>query len=136
MDGSEKVNVLDDEEMIRIYRQQRHDFLNYIQIILGYLQIDQKDRAIDYIHKIIDEINEERSIFLLNTQSIIRLLKLKYELKRRGINLSIKIDDIVEDIDVDAVSIKAIEDYSPDVQLHIKQGKNGIEYILSKKEGD
>ncbi|MDI3312655.1 MAG: Spo0B domain-containing protein, partial [Thermoanaerobacterium sp.] len=64
------MSVLDDEEMIRIYRQQRHDFLNYIQIILGYLQIDQKDRAIDYIHKIINEINEERSIFLLNTQSI------------------------------------------------------------------
>lgn len=130
------MNGLNDEEFIYIFRQQRHDFLNHIQVILGYLQIGQKDMAIDYIHRIIDEANDERRIFQLNIQTVARLLKLKYELKKRGINLYIKIDDIVEGMDISEISIETAERYGPDVELHISKCDNGAKCILSKKEGD
>lgn len=33
-------------------RSQRHDFMNYLQIIYGYLQMDRREKAMDYIMRI------------------------------------------------------------------------------------
>lgn len=127
---------LNDRDVIDIYRQQRHDFLNHVQIILGYLQIGKDDRAVDYIHRVIDETNDERSIFRLDPEYILNLLRLKYALKKQGINLVIKVDDIVSEIDVDAISVDAIKACGSNVELFIKKSKKGIEYVLNERGGD
>lgn len=37
---------------IQIFRKQRHDFMNHIQIIYGYLQLEKENMALEYIQKI------------------------------------------------------------------------------------
>lgn len=40
-------------EFVDKYRKQRHDFMNDIQVIYGYLQLNKKDESIQYIEKIV-----------------------------------------------------------------------------------
>lgn len=40
------------DNFVSEFRKQRHDFMNDIQVIYGYLQLDRKDEAIEYINKI------------------------------------------------------------------------------------
>ncbi|WP_051585794.1 Spo0B domain-containing protein [Caldanaerobius polysaccharolyticus] len=126
---------LNDRDVIYIYRQQRHDFLNHVQIILGYLQIGKSDRAVDYIHRVMDEADDERSIFRLDPESVLNLLKLKYALRKQGINLVIKVDDIVSEVDVGDIPVDAIKACGSNVELFIKKSKKGIEYALNERGG-
>ena len=46
------------EEIMDLLRRQKHDYLNHIQVIYSYLQIGKPDRALDYMKKIIPEIEK------------------------------------------------------------------------------
>ena len=43
------------EDYIRLLRKQRHDFMNDLQVIYGYLQIKRPQGALDYIDKLSKE---------------------------------------------------------------------------------
>ncbi|MBU3189749.1 Spo0B domain-containing protein [Clostridium bowmanii] len=43
------------EDYIRLLRKQRHDFMNDLQVIYGYLQIKRPQGALDYIEKLSKE---------------------------------------------------------------------------------
>lgn len=91
-------------ENIQILRKQRHDFMNHIQIIYGYLQLQREDMAVKYIQKLsrhnetISELYSlgdtilafciERNIKLLFDRSI--KIKLELELGRLNQKLTEK----------------------------------------------
>lgn len=59
-------------------RMQRHDFMNYLQVIYGYLQIEKPEEAINYIKNINQKMvifsqlfNLENPIFALLMQDVI-----------------------------------------------------------------
>ncbi|KEI00993.1 Spo0B domain-containing protein [Clostridium botulinum] len=56
------------EKFISEFRKQRHDFMNYVQIIYGYLQLDKKEDAKRYINKIIGENKNISKIYSLGDQ--------------------------------------------------------------------
>lgn len=45
-------------EMEKILRVQRHDFINYVQVLHAYMQLGKIDKAADYLDKMVKEINE------------------------------------------------------------------------------
>lgn len=47
------------ENFKEILRIQRHDFLNHLQIIQGYLQLKKPEKAEDYIKRAVDEIRAQ-----------------------------------------------------------------------------
>ncbi len=40
------------EEILKVVSVMRHDFLNHLQVISGYLQLDKKERAGEYIREV------------------------------------------------------------------------------------
>ena len=40
------------EDFINVLRKQRHDFMNDLQVIYGYLQIKRPQGALDYIDRL------------------------------------------------------------------------------------
>jgi len=40
------------EDMLKVVSVMRHDFLNHLQVISGYLQLDKKERAGEYIREV------------------------------------------------------------------------------------
>lgn len=48
-------------EQLNWYRIQRHDFLNHWQVIMGYLQLKQADKALDYMKTALNVEAEQRA---------------------------------------------------------------------------
>ena len=79
----------DIEKFINAFRKERHDFMNCVQIIYGYLQLDNTKEAIRYINKIIGENKAISNLYALGDQSfgfcmekIIKNLKQKEKIGR------------------------------------------------------
>jgi hypothetical protein len=53
------------ENSIHLIRKQRHDFMNDLQVVYGYLQIGKNDNALKYIEKLSEENRTISSIYSL-----------------------------------------------------------------------
>lgn len=51
------------EQYMALLRRIRHDFLNQLQVILGYIDLDNPRQARNYIEKIVKEMTAERAVF-------------------------------------------------------------------------
>ena len=51
------INNISEESKVLI-KLQRHDFLNHIQVIQGFLQLGKPDKALNYIENIIEDIRD------------------------------------------------------------------------------
>ena len=75
------------EYTANLLRMQRHDFMNYMQVIMGYIQIKRPDKAFDYIKGINAKMNGLSKIYNLENPSIALLLHEFIEkLDKCGIN--------------------------------------------------
>lgn len=52
------------QETVDLLRRQRHDFANHLQVLRGYLELDQPSRALDYLLRISQELTTERQMFI------------------------------------------------------------------------
>jgi len=74
------------QDIMRMLRVQRHDFLNHLQVVMGYVQIGRGERALDYIKDYIAILTKEG--FLVNLASpelALHLLLFAQEARDRGI---------------------------------------------------
>lgn len=51
------------EQTVAMIRRLRHDFGNYLQVILGYIDLNRPEKAKSYILAIVEELAGERNIF-------------------------------------------------------------------------
>ncbi len=58
------------QEAVDLLRRQRHDYTNHLQVLRGYLELDQASRALEYILKISQELARERKLFLLEAPEV------------------------------------------------------------------
>lgn len=65
------------EELIYLLRAQRHDFLNHLQVILGYLQLGKTNTAIDYVKTVSQEITEAGRLMQMPWPELATVLLLK-----------------------------------------------------------
>lgn len=74
------------ESNLRMLRCHRHDFLNHLQVILGYIQLGRNSSAINYIKGINQELKGIRVISGLKMPEMaVMLLSKKQEASRHGI---------------------------------------------------
>ncbi|MGI6226883.1 MAG: Spo0B domain-containing protein [Peptococcales bacterium] len=50
------------KELLEANRHQRHDFLNHLQVIWGFIKIKKEDKAIEYIQTITDYLQSLREL--------------------------------------------------------------------------
>jgi sensor histidine kinase regulating citrate/malate metabolism len=65
--------VSDVELLIDYIKRSRHEFLNDLQVVLGYAQLGKLDRVIESLHIAIDHLNRERDIF--NSENVQEIIK-------------------------------------------------------------
>ncbi|WP_125152593.1 Spo0B domain-containing protein [Clostridium rectalis] len=63
-------------EFIDILREQRHDFMNELQIIYGYLQIQKEDNAREYIKELSERSNKISELYSLGDNILGYILEL------------------------------------------------------------
>lgn len=64
MEEDKKSNILDvNLEVVNYLRKQRHDFMNSIQVIWGYLQLNKIDNATEFIYDLNTRFNVYGKIF-------------------------------------------------------------------------
>lgn len=68
LEGNGVIGKMEEEENVLIdyLNKERHGYLNDLQVILGYVQLGKNDKVIDYIHRVIKNLDKEREIFKSN----------------------------------------------------------------------
>jgi hypothetical protein len=79
--------IIKEQNFIQFLRVYKHDFLNHLQVIQGYLQLKKPEQALRYVKEAITEVEEHGSIMRLKLPTVTFWLMLKeLELKEQGIN--------------------------------------------------
>lgn len=76
-------------EVIKYMREQRHDFMNHIQVIWGYLQLDKPKNALEYIAELNKKLAVFGQVFLIESPVLSLFL---YKCIRRAYDLEKTID--------------------------------------------
>lgn len=80
-----------------LLREQRHDYMNLIQIIYGYLQLDNRNKAIEYIKKAIAVSTSFSKCYYLSVFPISLLLEGKVKIGgSKGIEIIIDVDSYID----------------------------------------
>jgi len=74
-----KVSNETNENTLKILRSHRHDFLNHMQVIIGYLQLNRTQNAIDYILNLNTELNNVLPVNGLGMSEVAVVLMIKQE---------------------------------------------------------
>jgi stage 0 sporulation protein B (sporulation initiation phosphotransferase) len=61
--GNAGGKLMEAEQALAMLRRVRHDFGNYLQVILGYIDLDRPEKAKSYILDIVEELATQRNIF-------------------------------------------------------------------------
>ena len=70
---------------------QRHDFLNYFQVIKGYIQLNMPGKALEYMDEVLDSLVPQQNISRIAEKTIVAiLLNLYFKLHKQGIRMVIK----------------------------------------------
>lgn len=78
------------EDFLEILSVRRHNLLNHIQVISGYLQLNKIDRAKQYLVEMVDEITRESQLFSCRSgQVAVALICLQHIALLSGIKLSV-----------------------------------------------
>lgn len=87
------------EQIVSLLRQQRHDFVNYLQGISGYIQLHKSDEALSYLKKVLNRTEQLGKIMRLKKSdlAVISLMKIK-NAESKGINLEIEVNTIMENL--------------------------------------
>ncbi|MDI6601899.1 MAG: Spo0B domain-containing protein [Thermoanaerobacteraceae bacterium] len=89
--------MLAEEDLIKILRDYRHIYMNDLQVIMGYIQLGQQDRAVEYIKKISRVMDAESRIYRIKDTLIQYVLIKGYNKARENyIVLTIEIGDVTD----------------------------------------
>lgn len=81
------------KDVKNLTRKQRHDFMNMLHIVYGYLQLDRKEDAIIQINKTISTTDSISQINKISVFSIVLFLENKLlELENIGLDVSIEVN--------------------------------------------
>jgi hypothetical protein len=67
----EQVQLQQTEEIKQILNRQRHDWMNHVQVLMGYVSLNKTDRLKEYLQKLIRIASEERKIAQLRFSPLI-----------------------------------------------------------------
>lgn len=97
--GNDQLSIAGTAEYMQALRSQRHEFLNHLQVIWGYIQLQKTERAISYICEVSTGLMEAGKIAKIKSTAISSLLFLRLsQAKDRGINFSFSVESDLADL--------------------------------------
>ncbi|MTI81517.1 MAG: histidine kinase [Firmicutes bacterium] len=118
------------QELLDVMRVQRHDFLNHLQVISGFLQLNKSDRAKEYIDQISSDIRAQSVIARLEVPELKAVLmvavndatkyqvEFTYDINTRLENCSVPGESLAEPV---GKCIKLAMDYLSHRELENRQ---------------
>ncbi|KAB2952325.1 hypothetical protein F9B85_09200 [Heliorestis acidaminivorans] len=80
------------ELWIEVWREMRHDCINHLQILMGYVQLGKIDKANDFVKNLASKIREDGDVMLLGVLPlIVMLIHKKFTLRKEEILLHVKV---------------------------------------------
>lgn len=80
------------EEMLAEASRQRHDLLNHLQVISGWLQLGRNDRALAYIQTLCDKLENERVWQTrLPRELVARLLDIQRKFSKEHLQIDVRL---------------------------------------------
>lgn len=87
------------QDSIRILRAQRHDFLNHLQVLAGYIQLGKNKAALTHLKQVNAELTDLRAVSSLNMPEVALLLFIKREeALKHGITIKYHIGTDLSDV--------------------------------------
>lgn len=89
----ESVNV---EDVISLLRIQKHDILNHLQVVHGFLQLNKAEMAKSYLKNAIDQIQQRSSVLKVQSPYLVATLCIAREKgEQRGIDVNIQVEETI-----------------------------------------
>ncbi|NPV90201.1 MAG: hypothetical protein HPY50_05460 [Firmicutes bacterium] len=99
------------ESLMEYISSQRHDFLNHLQVIMGFLQLNKKEEAIDYIKRTSESLQESSQASKVPWLELAAVLTLREkEARDCGGCLKINLSKNLEQISANPVEVVNIID--------------------------
>lgn len=96
-------------QIIALLRWQRHEFLNHLQVISGYLQLQKSERALDYLKQVIAQLEHPGRLMRLKQPDLAVAALLKMEqAASRGITLNIEVHTTMENLAMTKEAVLAV----------------------------
>ncbi|WP_028307648.1 Spo0B domain-containing protein [Desulfitibacter alkalitolerans] len=122
-------------EAIKLLRLQKHDMVNYLQVILGYIQLNKGNEAQKHIKQAMYELQHKGSILrIAYPKLVISLMSQADKVFRLGIPLSIACKNDLKNIHVDeellTELLEKIWDEIIASQLRYPPGERHIDFMV------
>ncbi|WP_258360314.1 Spo0B domain-containing protein [Moorella sulfitireducens] len=123
-------------DVISLLRWQRHDFLNHLQVISGYIQLQKSDRALTYLQEVTAGLEQLGRLMHLKQPhlALVSLMKIE-QAAARGINPTIAVHTLMENLDMDNDAALALWEAAWDLALDLAGDGNILQVCLTEKEG-
>ncbi len=146
--------ILDDQAILDIIRRQRHNFMNHLQVLYGYAQLNRIDAMGDYFNRLVQNLVQQSQLSGLADPSLaIALLKWCIVAEDEGIDLKLETapqlsmmklargEDIEEldrrmELAIKAVSDCPEEERSVSIQVAFSKGKLDVRIVTSDTRQD
>ncbi|MGF7186179.1 hypothetical protein GGQ84_002272 [Desulfitispora alkaliphila] len=96
-----KLTKLELEDIVYLMRVQKHDILNYLQVISGFIQLRKVDEAERYLKQAMTEVQDNGQVLKVqNPYIVITLLHFQEQFNKKGFKLNIEVDSQeIEEVD-------------------------------------
>ncbi|MDD3853928.1 MAG: Spo0B domain-containing protein [Syntrophomonadaceae bacterium] len=124
---AQRLHIENLQEMMQVIKGQRHDFINHIQVIYGFLSIQEGDKAREYVKQLYQDVQISGDVLQLGIPALSAMLLVKMgAAEGKNISLNIEIETSLADLrvpssDVVAVAgnlinnaLEAVEDMDPE----------------------
>ncbi|WP_406678665.1 Spo0B domain-containing protein [Neomoorella carbonis] len=122
-------------DVISLLRRQRHDILNHLQVISGYLQLQKSDRALSYLQEVVGELEQLGRLMRLKQPDLALLSLLKMEqVAARGITLTLAVHTMMENLTMDNKAALALWEAAWDLAVALAGEGNTLQVSLTEGE--
>lgn len=111
---------------MRLLRGQKHDFLNHLQVISGFLQLGKPERALAYTKEVASRLEKLGRLMRLKPPELALQSQFKLEeAARRQIKVEVEMDTEMENPLLNGEEATRLLDTAWDLALLAAQGKEG-----------
>lgn len=106
---AQRLHIDNLQEMMQVIKGQRHDFINHIQVVYGLLNLNEIDKARNYISKLYKDVQVSGDILHLGIPELSALLLVKTGAATgKGISLRIDIETSLASLGISSLDLVAV----------------------------
>ncbi|MFY0543437.1 Spo0B domain-containing protein [Brevibacillus sp. H7] len=114
------------DQLLKVLNQQRHDWLNHFQVLLGYLRLGRPEQGVEYLQRVTELTYQESMIARINS-SLLSVFFLTFNALHTDLLLEVEIGNQV-DLTEAAVTETELFRFVTDLILSVKEHVNRHEY--------